>query len=185
MAEMIYSICCMLEEASVSEYVHVLLIRNQKMALFSIQRPFLPTDWQYIWKRKANAYHTPLSKSTDTIFWQVQDPGMHYIAYFGFWLTYHKIQYKKSVVFFCILSIIPDSHFVLYTFSWCTYLHPLLYIQVHPTSLHLNTSWTTRHLVFSHITSEKRYLVPMCTQKIYIWYNLQKRDHENSSLDLF
>lgn len=42
--------------------------KKSKMALFSIQRPFLTTDWQYNCKRKANAYHTPLSKSTDTIF---------------------------------------------------------------------------------------------------------------------
>lgn len=154
------------------------------MALFSIQRPFLPTDWQCIWKRKANAYHTPLSKSTDTIFWQVQDPGMHYIAYFGFSLTYHKIQYKKVFFFFAFCPLYQIQT-LFYTFSQCTYLHRLLYIQVHPTRLHLNTSWTTRHLVFSHITSEKRYLVPMCTPKIYIWYNLQKRDHGNSSLDLF
>lgn len=29
---------------------------------------FFATVWQYIWKRKANAYNTPLSKSTDAIF---------------------------------------------------------------------------------------------------------------------
>lgn len=161
------------------------------MALFSVQRPFLPTDWQYIWKRKANAYHIPLSKSTDTIFLTSSRPrhALHCLLWIcNSDLPTTRFSTKKVffLYFFCILSIIPDSDFVLYTFSQLyTYLHPRLYIQVHLTRLHLNTSWKTRHLVFSHITSEKRYLVPTCTQTFYIWYNLQKCDHENSALDLF
>lgn len=152
-----WDIYCMLEECS--EHENFLLITNKKQnGTFLHSETFLPTDWQYIWKRKANAYHTPWSKSTDAIFWQLQDPGMHYIADFGsVILTYlPQDQYKKSVLFFCIRSIITDSNFVLYTSSQlCTYLHPILYFQVHLTRLHLNTSWKTRHLVFSHITSKK------------------------------
>lgn len=101
-----WDIYCMLEERS--EHENFLLITNKKQnGTFLHSETFLPTDWQYIWKRKANAYHTPWSKSTDAIFWQLQDPGMHYIADFGsVILTYlPQDQYKKVFFFFFLHSV--------------------------------------------------------------------------------
>ena len=147
------------------------------MALFCIQRPFLPTGWQYIWKRKANAYHTPLSKKYRHYFWQVQDPGMHYIAYFGSVNQTYLPQDSVQNIIDIFLHSVHYTRLKLCSLHFpqpCTHSHPLLYIQVHLIRLHLNTSWKTRHLVISHITSEKSYLFPMRTQKMYIWYNLQK-----------
>lgn len=168
------------------------------MALFSIQRPFPPTDWQYIWKRKANVYHTLLSKSTYAIFFsdKVQDPSMHYISYFGSVIsdlpTTRFSTKKVSFFAFCplyksqTLFSTPSPSAVYILTSSTVY-----YIQVHLNRLHLNTSWKTRHLVFIHITTTKKKkkrkektttIVSTCTQKIYNWYNLQKQWYENSRL---
>lgn len=67
---------CMLEEADLSGFEISVFMNHKKIGTFPPFRDcFLPTVWQYIWKRKANAYHTPSGKSTDTIF---DNPGMHY-----------------------------------------------------------------------------------------------------------
>lgn len=184
MAEMIYSVCCMLEEASVSEYEHVLLIKNKKNGTF-LHSETISTNWLAVYlKEKGKCLPHTLKQKYRHYFLTSSRPwhALHCLLWILTYLPQDSVQ--KSFFFFAFCPLYQIQT-LFYTFSQCTYLHRLLYIQVHPTRLHLNTSWTTRHLVFSHITSEKRYLVPMCTPKIYIWYNLQKRDHGNSSLDLF
>lgn len=71
-------------------------------------------------------------------------------------------RFSTKEVFFCVLFLIPDSNrsFVLSNFpQLCTYLHQFKSVW-HKARLHLNTSWKTRHLVFSHITSEKSWPSP-------------------------
>ncbi len=162
-----------LEEAILNMTVFCWLIFKNGTFLHS---EIIFTHWLAVYlKEKGKCLPHTQKQQHRRYFWQVHDPGMHYISYFGPVILTYLPQDSVQKLFFCILSILPYANFVLYTFSQlCTYLHPLLYIQVHLTRLHLSTSWKTRHLVFSHMTSKKRDLFPTCTQKIYIRYNFQK-----------
>lgn len=102
------------------------------------------------------------AKVQTLFFQQVQDPGMHYISYFGPVIRTYLPQGSVQKVFFCLFFLFafcPLYHMqILFStlFLSCVHTYILLYIQVHLTRLHLNTSWKTRHLVFSHMTSKKR-----------------------------
>lgn len=176
-------------------------MKTKNGTFLNFQRPFFSppaTVWQYIWKRKANAYNTPLKQKYRCYFFlfffyrQVQDPGMHYVAYFGSAVsdfTYHKIQYKMCFVFFT-----PPFFFFSFLRSPRRIAGQRLFAirpqctrcNLPPTGVHVFKSTRsgcilihlekTRHLVFSHMTWKTRDLFfPTCTQKIYTSHNLQKK----------
>lgn len=112
---------------------------------------------------------------------------MHYIAYFGSVNQTYLPQDSVQNIIDIFLHSVHYTRFKLCSLHFpqpCTHSHPLLYIQVHLIRLHLNTSWKTRHLVISHITSEKSYLFPMCTQKNVHLVQFTKTDYENWALIL-
>lgn len=79
-------------------------------------------------------------------------------------------------------------------FAFCSFyqIQTLFFILLHTYILYFmfksicsDTSWKTRHLVFSHRTSERDIQSLTAPQKSYMWYNLQKIILKNSNFDLF
>lgn len=80
---------------------------------------------------------------------------MHYTAYFGSVILTYLLQ-DSVQKFFCILSMISVSDFVVYTFSQL--YRNIKSFTVHSSPFdqaHLDAAWKTRHLVASHIIRKK------------------------------
>lgn len=154
----------------------------KKMALFSIQRPFLPTDWQYIWKRKANAYHTSLSRSTDTFFFfgQIQDPGMHYIAYFAsvilIYLPQHSVQ-KKSFLRSILYTGFKQELCSVRFFS-AVYILTSVQVRLTQSQAAFHTSWKNEALSIQPHNVRKELTYSLCAlQNETSGTIYKKRDH--------
>lgn len=141
------------------------------MALFPIQRPF-STNWLAVYlKEKGKCLPHTLKQKYRHYFLTSSRPwhALH-IAYFGsVILTYLPQDSVQKSLFFCILSIIPETRTLfcpLLLSCVHTYILYCMFESLRPKArLHLNTSWKTRHLVFSHITSENSWSSPYVHSK--------------------
>lgn len=151
----------MLEEAIVSENVNFfLLIRNKKNGTFPHSETVFHQLTGSIFERERQMFTTHPQAKVQTLFFdKFKTLACTTLLYFGsVILTYLPQDSVQKSLIFCILSIIPETRALFCPFFLScvhTYILYCMFESLRPKArLHLNTSWKTRHLVFSHITSE-------------------------------